>query len=112
MFAWLESKHAAEMRGDSDRAGQVGADIKRRHPTRHRCRRAATRSARRTGRVPRIVGATEHRVVCLKVGTKLRDVCLTSEHSARTLEPGGDGAVVARNVIEWGKPDGGSHARS
>ena len=104
-FRRLETAHAAEMSGEANRGGQVGADVEWRQPSCHRRRRTPARSTWCALEVPRIVGATEDRITRLIIGEQRRDVGLADEDAARRFEPRRDRAVLARNMIERGEAD-------
>jgi len=93
-------------------AERSGADLKRRHSRRQRGRRPAAGTARRAFRVPGVVGATENRITGLKIGQHDRNVRLADENGARSLQPGGNRAILYWYVVgERREPCAGAHAR-
>ena len=99
------------MRGDANRAGEIGADLERRHAGSQRCRRAAARSARCALDIPRIVGAAEDGIAGLVVGQQHGHIGLPDEDAAGGSEARSNSAVFLRYIIgQRRKSDGGAHA--
>ncbi len=111
MFGWFQSEQAAIRRRNADRAGQVGAHLKRSHARSDRRCRAATGPARCARRVPQVVCAAKDRIVRLNIGEHGGHVGFPHENTARLKAAGRHGAIGGWHVIQRGEAGGGAHTR-
>ena len=87
---WLQSRNAAERRGDTYRPRTVGAHRQRPHPRGDRRRRATRRASRRHRGVPRVIGDAGQRVVGRALDAEFGRRRLAEQHRARLAQPRDD----------------------
>ncbi len=94
----LEAGDAAEARRLPDRAPCVRSDGDRRHVGGHARRGATARTARRPGKIPRIVNGAERRVFVGAPHRKLVHVRLANDHRIGAAKPRNHLGVVGRPI--------------